>query len=131
MKSYKYFLARKLNCKCGCEGDMDDNFMSQMVLIREILNTPLRVTSAYRCPEYNDKLYVDRGYGKGEHLDGPHTTGRAIDIRASGELAFHLMDVAFECGMKGFGVYQRGKHKGRYIHLDNLTSSARPWIWSY
>lgn len=123
MKDYPHFSRHELRCKCGCDGDMDDTFMAIMERIRADIG-PLKVSSAYRCPDYNEKVsHTGRA--------GPHTTGRAIDILISGEKAFHLIDSALEYGMTGIGISQKGPHASRFVHLDNLEGETRPWVWSY
>jgi uncharacterized protein YcbK (DUF882 family) len=109
------------------EQDMDPRFMHKIVDLRRILDFPFIVTSAFRCPEYN-QLVSNTG------PDGPHTTGRAIDIRLYGGRAFRLDSLAKQYGMTGIGVAQHGARGSRFLHLDDLEaneSRLRPWIWSY
>lgn len=103
---------------------MDDEFMELMDEMREELGFPFIVSSAYRCPDHNDAISTT---GR----DGPHTTGRAIDIAVDRENAYLLLALAFAKGFTGIGVKQKGS--GRFIHLDTLTpeESLRPTIWSY
>ena len=63
---------------------------------------------------------------------GSHASGRAVDIAVRGDKAVKLIKVAFEFGITGIGVQQKGG--GRFIHLDDLKLEdgfARPNIWSY
>ena len=86
---------------------------------------PFPVTSAYRCPEYNEKV---SSTGK----DGPHTTGRAMDIGVSREQAYDLIKWATIFGFTGIGINQKGS--GRFVHLDDLPNKEgqpRPTVWSY
>jgi len=103
---------------------MDDVFMDKIEHLRLDARFPFIVTSAYRCPDYNDRI-------SSTGRDGPHTTGRAIDIRISGKKAWALLDVASFYKMTGIGISQKGDHNSRFIHLDNLTGDTRPWVWSY
>jgi uncharacterized protein YcbK (DUF882 family) len=100
---------------------MNSEFMGMLERVR-LFTGPLAVTSAYRCPEYN-ALVSHSG------ATGPHTTRRAVDIRIRGGDALALIQYALEEGMTGIGVKQHGD--SRFIHLDNLTTNPRPWIWSY
>ena len=84
----------------------------------------MHVSSAYRCPEYNDRVS-----STGE--SGPHTTGRAIDILVSGQDALRLVTIAIEHGMTGMGLSQKGDYTSRYCHMDDLTEGVRPHIWTY
>ncbi len=98
---YKYFSEEELTCNCGCgRQEMDDDFMQVMDSIRENLGYPLIVTSAYRCPEYNNRVSTT-GY------NGPHTTGKALDIAISGEKAFWLILEAYENGFTGIESKRR------------------------
>jgi uncharacterized protein YcbK (DUF882 family) len=102
---------------------MDERFMQKMDDIREQCGFALIVSSAYRCPLYNDRVSAT---GK----SGPHTTGRAMDIAVSHENAFIFLNAALENGITGIGIQQKGKI--RFIHVDDLTNPyPRPRVWSY
>lgn len=124
-----YFNDSELKCKCGsCSSvgnEMDDSFMSAIVEMRKELQIPFFITSAYRCKSHNNKV-------SSSGLDGPHTTGKAIDIRCRGISAWKILDCAFSYEMKGIGVSQKGDV--RFIHLDNCDETKkrpRPTVWSY
>jgi len=126
MKDYDHFSAKELRCKCGgCDGgEMDAGFMERLVFIREQTGIPMILSSAYRCPEYNNQVsHTGR--------DGPHTTGRAVDVRISGRDAHKILRMAMAVGMTGIGIAQKGEHKYRFLHIDDLEGDTRPWIWSY
>lgn len=125
--AYSFFSDTELACKCGsCDGKMNDAFMRKVVRLRTELDFPFAVSSAYRCPDYND-MVSSTGF------DGPHTTGRAIDIRVSGKRAMRLLEAAIKAGFTGIGVSQKGAHGSRFIHLDDLDPKThpRPALWSY
>lgn len=135
MKSpWEFFKLEELKCKCGKCGstglEMQDEFMRSIVSLRQVINTPFKITSAYRCPAYNSKI---SSTGNG----GPHTTGKAIDFISNGELAYKLSEVIFDDTMKhlfrftGIGVSLSKEPK--FIHLDNLQlpDYPRPRLWSY
>lgn len=128
--SWKYFSHETdtmLACPCCGERGMNDAFMQRLDNFRANLGIPLTISSGYRCPKYNAKIS-----SSGE--DGPHTTGRAVDVVVMGIQAHELLSLAGAHGFTGIGVKQKGDHKGRFIHLDNLEQRdgfMRPWIWSY
>lgn len=123
MMDWPYFSRDELKCKCGCgRMEMQDSFMQKIVDMRREEGFPLVVTSAYRCPEHNDRV-------SSTGLSGPHTTGRAIDIAISRNEAYRLLDAAYRYRMAGIGISQKGDN--RFIHLDDLTTLPRPTIWSY
>jgi zinc D-Ala-D-Ala carboxypeptidase len=128
MPSTQNFSDQELRCKCGCKGNlMDQAFLDEVLQpIRDEFGRPMLLTSAYRCPEYND-------FVSSTGRTGPHTTGRAVDVLVSGPDAHFLIELAFDFGVRGIGIMQRGPHKKRYLHLDNLDqqSGPRPFIWSY
>ncbi len=131
---WPYFTIEEVTCKCGCgEMNMDGRFMRTILEMRKELDFPFIITSGYRCPEYNDYLYTERGELPGEHLNGPHTTGRALDIQISHARADRLIEASYKYKMTGRGIYQRGNIHGRFIHIDNLPPDThpRPRIWSY
>lgn len=126
MSRFPYFSPAELACKCGCgrgEDDMDARFMRRIVELRTKLDFPFIVSSAFRCPEYNARVSTTG-------MDGPHTTGHALDIRLYGVRAFKLLTIAGRYGMTGLGVSQKGPHESRFLHLDDLDD-GRPWTWSY
>ncbi|MCP4545927.1 MAG: DUF882 domain-containing protein [bacterium] len=130
MKKWENFSDAELTCHCGCGRMlMDEEFMEEVVRIRRALDIPLPVTSAFRCPVHNYRV------SPGTKQDGPHTTGKAIDIRIHGKEALALVRLAaLSPVIRGIGINQRGPVAQRFIHIDSLTSeerSQRPNIWSY
>lgn len=126
--SWEYFSFDELKCRCGCEkAEMDPYFMSKLQALRKSINIPLSVSSGYRCAQYNQKV-------SNTGANGPHTTGRAVDIAISGVNAFKLLQYAGSFQFQGIGIKQSGAHESRYIHLDDLTEKdgyPRPTVWSY
>ena len=122
-KNWPHFKENELSCRCCGKCHMDDGFMQLIEVLRIIYGKPLVVTSAYRCPEHN-KAVSSTG------LEGPHTTGKAIDIKISRADATQFLKFAINLGITGIGVNQKGKDSGRFLHLDTLEEN-RPTIWSY
>lgn len=104
------------------------DFMEKVETIRAVYGKPMKVNSAARCSAYNAKV-------SSTGLTGPHTTGRAIDIGISGHDAHELLRAAMRYGyFTGIGVSQKGPHKDRFLHLDdlpNVDGQPRPWVWTY
>lgn len=126
----KHFKPREFACKCGeCDSDgteMQLDYVFKLDDLRERLGAPLIVTSGYRCPAYNQRI-------SNTGPNGPHTTGRASDVKASGLLAFRIVQ---QCSLggwfSGIGIHQRGSHGSRFIHLDDLPhGDTRPRVWTY
>lgn len=120
----KYFSKSELACKCCGQCKMNQAFLERLDALRWLYNKPMIVSSGYRCPHHNAKVSSTGG-------DGPHTTGRAVDILVSGQSAHAIIKLATHLGFTGIGVNQKSKHANRFIHLDDLKGPTRPWVWSY
>lgn len=126
-KDYPYFRAHELACKCHyreCQRyGMDDDFMNALVALRETMPFPFLIGSAYRCPEHNQDVSTTGP-------EGPHTTGKAVDIRIQGTDARMLIDAAIK-NFEGIGINQTGPRARRFVHLDMVQRDAGRVIWSY
>jgi len=128
-KKLRYFKYSEFDQK-GWAGSgekfMDEDFLHYLDDLRHRCGFPLVIDSAYRSPEYNDRV-------SNSGLTGAHTTGKAVDIRIKGERAYIVLREAFKMGcFTGIGVNQKGDN--RYIHLDSCDSTdnlPRPRTWSY
>jgi len=113
---------------CG-RAEMDEDFMWRLQDLREAYGKPMKITSGYRCPDYNS-LISSTG------RTGPHTTGRAVDISVSRKGAWELLRLICSIGkFTGIGIKQHGG--GRFVHIDTLPPNhdddqpLRPAVWSY
>ena len=114
-----YFKPEEFKCShCG-EEFMDMHFIRLLDNLRRKLGFPLKISSGYRCPEYNDEISTT---GR----DGPHTTGMAADILINYGEARLLLDEAIDM-FEGIGIKQSGPPESRFIHVD--LCGLR--IWSY
>ena len=117
-----HFSDAELECKCGCGMLPQPEFMNKVEELRNRVGFSLPVSSAARCPKHNERVSKTG-------LDGPHTTGRAIDLLVDRKNAFLVLETAIKMGcFTGIGVQQKGA--SRFIHLDDLII-GRPTIWSY
>ena len=107
---FSYELDSKLACSCCGHRGMDDDFMQKLDAFRERIGVPLQVTSGYRCPLHNSNVS-----STGE--TGPHTTGRAVDIRVPNSRARHLI-MKYALSDDGFTRVTPAKS---FIHIDDLT----------
>ena len=120
------FTNSELSCShCG-ENHFDQGTLDSLQGLREAIGKPLKISSAYRCPAYNNTV-------SGSGLTGPHTTGKAVDILCSGKFSHEVLSFAMirSSVWKGIGISQKGKHTSRFIHLDTIEADNRPWVWSY
>jgi len=127
--SWPHFSAAELACQCGCgRHEMEDSFLTDLEKLRTAFGKPMVVTSAFRCPTHNAQASQTG-------LSGPHTTGKAVDIKIAGADAHRLLTLALQQGcFTGIGISQAGSHNTRFIHLDTIEPGPgrpRPTIWSY
>lgn len=118
--------AREWACKGTGRVGVDPTFLDLLEKMRAMYGRPLIISSGYRSPEHN-RAVAETGDA------GPHTTGRAVDIRIYGAHAYELAGLAFALGFSGIGVGQKGPIASRILHLDTLTAPAypRPTLWTY
>lgn len=122
---WPHFTEAEMRCKGSGRSAMDPAFMDRLEALRQAFGRPMSITSGYRAPDYNAKVSASGP-------DGPHTTGRAVDVAVSGADALALVGLAIAQGFTGVGVCQKGG--SRFIHLDDLPPGGRhprPAIWSY
>lgn len=117
----KNFSREELECNCGCGACIEDEvFLNNLQRLREMYCKPMTITSAKRCPEYNDRVSTTG-------LNGPHTKA-AVDVLCYDGDAFDLLWLAIATGFTGIGIKQTGRWSSRYIHLDRRPHK---WIWTY
>lgn len=120
---YKYFSKNdtKIQCRCGCGkglDDMDQEFMHRLDAAREQAGVPFRITSGFRCGKHNNKV-------SSTGFNGPHTTGKAIDIRAhSPRNRYLVLKALIDQGFHRLGVART------FIHVD-ATDNDPEVIWNY
>ena len=126
---WTWFSEEELRCSCGCVNDtpaseyMDHELMDILVAIRDAVGYPLQLSSAYRCPAYNDSV-------SSTGRTGPHTTGGAVDILISGARYVEVLTWALNMGIEGVGSKQKGHHGGRFLHIDkNTGKGTRGWTY--
>lgn len=132
MREYKYFKLSDFDSpdRVGSGSMMNDDFVRKLDELRERFKAPLIITSGYRTPRHNSRVSTT-----GE--TGPHTTGRAADLRPkmpSSAQAFLLLKLAFEIGFTGIGLRQESSDmRKNFIHVDDLTEPdyPRPAFWTY
>jgi hypothetical protein len=120
------FSPREVMCKGTGMILVVPEFLDRMQALRSTYGKPLAVSSWYRSPEHNVRV-------SNTGPNGPHTTGRAVDLKVVGADALLLFRLALNLNFTGVGVKQHGE--GRFLHLDDLSSPGfsgpRPWLWSY
>ena len=107
------FTPKELSCGkgecpyCGGEYWHDEYSLDLLQNARTIRGEPLHITSAHRCPEWNEKV---GGAKQSEHLR------IAFDISLRNHAKEELLSALFEAGFTTFGMYNT------FVHTDK-----RPW----
>lgn len=111
------FSRAEFMCKCGCHAvKVDTRLVTALQQLRDALNKPITINSAYRCPRHNAAV--------GGVANSEHPQGEAADIKVVGMTVRQLYAAAekipaFMNG--GIGVYPEGD----FIHVDVRRGKAR------
>jgi len=110
-KVSKNFSASEFDCKCGACPDtpIDLDHVSKLQKLREDLNSPMTITSAFRCEAHNAKV--------GGSKASQHVKGTATDIVVKGMTPDEVADACEH--FDGLGRYNT------FTHLDNRGFRAR------
>jgi zinc D-Ala-D-Ala carboxypeptidase len=120
-------VTREWACKGTGRVIIVPEFLDRFERLRKAFGRPLIINSGYRSPVYNSTV-------SSTGLTGPHTTGRAMDIRIYGHHAYELVQMAQHFEFTGIGLKQHGPQGARFVHLDDLAHAVdcpRPWVWTY
>lgn len=92
---------------------VDSGLVSKLQELRERLNTPLIITSGFRCDERNKQV--------GGAEESYHLEGKAVDISTGNidEDIDTIYRMAVDIGFSGIGLYDS------FIHLDTRLIPAR------
>lgn len=112
-----YFSEKEFMCKCGCGvSKMQPKLITKLCELRERLNRPVVLTSAYRCSKHPVEA--------SKATPGQHNRGTAVDIKVSnGSEAYEVMKVAFELGFTGIAL-GRG-----FVHVDVRDTIPVSWVY--
>lgn len=99
------FKLSEFACRDGSEELMlDMDLVHKLQVLRNKLGKPIRVTSGYRNPEYNEKV--------GGVKNSQHLLGKAADIQVDGMDTVELSRHAKMVGFNGIGIYKN------FVHVD-------------
>ena len=124
-----HFKPQELACKDDSSLRVDPDLLDEVEKLRLVAAEPLVVSSCWRTPAYNSQV-------SSTGPNGPHTTGRALDILCYGDRALRLLKLAGGLRFTGIGLNQKGPQVTRFLHLDLIQPGAspanpRPWLWTY
>lgn len=94
---------------CSCTTTLiDDELVEYLQKIRDHFGKPLDITSAYRCPSYNQS----EGGATGSY----HVKGMAADFKIDGVAPKEIAKFAESIGILGIGLYSN------FVHIDTRTT---------
>jgi uncharacterized protein YcbK (DUF882 family) len=106
------FLWSELKCKCGCNNIfIQDEAIDKLQRLRDILQRPVIINSAARCPIHN--VHVG-GAPKSQHRATKNSPSTAFDISLQGLNKDAILSAGKLAGFKGFGI-----NYNTFVHVDN------------
>jgi len=120
VRRYKWFKLDEFDSpdKEGSGEMMDDAFMHQLDLARDIAGFPFIINSGFRSIAHNQKI--------GGVRNSSHLLGHAADIHCgSSKKRFLLMEAMLDAGFTRIGV------GSNFIHVDNDPEKNDLLIWTY
>lgn len=117
VKISQHFKVKEFKCKDGSDKVIIDvDFVkNELEKIRNTFNKPVCINSAYRTPEYNNKV--------GGAANSYHMKGQAFDIVVNGETPETIAKVAYNVGCGGVIRYNTFVHVdsrvARYLAINN------------
>ena len=124
-RRYKWFKLSEFDSpdKEGSGDMMDDAFMQQLDLARDIAGFPFIINSGFRTIEYN-RMLINKGYKASKNSS--HLLGHAADIHCdSSKKRFLLMEALLDAGYTRLGL------GSNFIHVDNDPEKSDLLIWTY
>ena len=110
----EYFLDKELKCPdCGLLPKPDA--IKKLYTLRLLYMKPIKITSAFRCAEYNKKI------GGSKH--SKHVLGTAFDCKVPKQDELKFITLAKLCGFNGIGV-----NDNKFTHIDTREKDA---FWTY
>ena len=124
MAGYKYFKMREFRCPMAKTEKMSHEFVQKLDKARGLANTPFRITSGWRSPEYQEDLRK-RGYHTATG-QSPHEKGVAADIFVKNDDCRSRIFLALqEVGFNRFG------NASNFIHVDSDFVRNPNRIWHF
>lgn len=110
---WKNFRPIEMRSKGDNKLAIDEDAMDKLQALRELLDKPLHITSAYRSASHNKSV--------GSKPTSQHRKAKAFDVRMENHDPAQFEAAAREVGFTGFGFYEQSD----FIHID--TGPARAW----
>lgn len=105
MNIHEYFTDSELACPCCNALDLHHVFLNKLYTLRLLLNSPLRISSAYRCTNHNTKV--------GGSPTSLHKRGEAADILTDTvETRYDIVKFATQLGFTEIIIHHNFVHVG-------------------
>lgn len=121
MVGTKNFSPSEFKCKCGCNTNLaQQELVNRLQRVRDKINQPIKINSAYRCPEHNKAV--------GGKENSAHVKGLAVDIECPKHSTYYrwlLINALLHTGFVRIGIGDN------YIHADIDTTLPQEQIWVY
>ncbi len=102
---------------CG-EVKIDERVVLLVERLRNDLDKPLVITSAYRCPAWSKRV--------GGVKNSAHVKGYALDVRCrNSKDRLNIVAILTKLGVERIGVHPR------FIHFDVDPDKPSPRLWLY
>lgn len=112
------FIPEEISCKSDGSLILDTDAMDRLQHVRDIMDKPLIINSAYRTEQYNKSV---GGSPRSMHLKGKAFDISTVSSRGKKRLdRKELYKAALKAGFTGFGFYDT------FLHVD--TGRKRSWI---
>ncbi|WP_345199145.1 D-Ala-D-Ala carboxypeptidase family metallohydrolase [Kistimonas scapharcae] len=114
-----HFKRSEIACRCGCGTCfVTARSLTKLERFRWIVNCPVIINSACRCPRHNRKV---GGAPLSRHRSTRHRPSDAFDVRITRKLTRErIIQAAVRAGFKGMGIRYR-----TFVHLDDRDRIAR------
>jgi uncharacterized protein YcbK (DUF882 family) len=122
-----YFKHSEFNCNCGgedCKGEkMNYAFLDKLDRARGLAEIPFKITSGFRCKEYNEDL-IRRNFKASR--SSSHLKGLAADISVKDSKSrFIVFNSLLLAGFTRIGIADT------FIHVDLDLEKTQNVIWTY
>ena len=124
--SYNYFNVSEFGCNCNnCENkntgfNMNKSFIELLDQARDIAGIPFKITSGFRCEEWN--------LNTGGRIGSSHCKGLAVDIKFNGSRdCFLIVNALLKVGINRIGISKERS----FIHCDVDIIKDANVLWLY
>ena len=125
----KYFNSSEFSCPCSSclETKINAHLVEKLNAVREAFGFPIRITSGYRCPDYQEGLKA-RGYETAVGVS-QHELGNAVDLQPAANASG--VSIGMENLRKILENYFAAIGEGRtFFHVDMRDDKTRRWSYN-